>query len=522
MEIIIRQERKEDYHQTELMVMRAFWNLHGPGCNEHLLVHKLRQSKDYIESMSRVAEADGKIVGAIFYSKAWIEHEGEIVPLVTFGPLCADPLYQSLGICARLLNETIPLAREAGYRGICIFGEPDYYPKHGFVTADHFGLTDRNGGTSPAFLGYELQPGGLSEVPGKFFESDVFEECDNEEELEAFNRAFPPYPKLTLSCQWLHTERLGRISCVQKNSFQIRYWERDLPAKLCGRFYREESEFPVVGDYVTFQYNPRGESRILTVCERSSFLVRPDSAKAMKEQPMAANVDYAFLVMSLNDNFSIGRIARYAAVAAQGGAEAVIILTKADLCPQADEKISQIREMIPDAKIHAVSALEGEGLEQLKEYMKPGKTIALFGSSGVGKSTLVNALVGKEAMKTGAIREKDSKGRHTTTYREMIELPGCVTVIDTPGMRELGMCEVDEGIDDTFADIAELTGRCRFRDCTHTKEPGCAVSAALADGSLSKERWNMYRSLTEESKGNADMKAIAKARKELNKARKRR
>lgn len=257
---------------------------------------------------------------------------------------------------------------------------------------------------------------------------------------------------------------IGRISEVQKNSYLIRYWEKEIPAKLSGKFYRKETMFPVVGDYVTFRYNPKGDSKIIEICERKNFLTRPDTAKSMKEQ---------------------------------------------------------LKEMLPQIKVYAVSALTGDGMDKLQVYLQPGNTIALLGSSGVGKSTLVNALAGTEIMKTGEIREKDAKGRHTTTYREMIELPSGVIVIDTPGMREIGLCDVDEGIDDTFEDIAELAAQCRFRDCTHTNEPRCAVRQALENGQLSKERFELYRSLHVESRKSADMKAIAKARKEINRARKR-
>ena len=278
--------------------------------------------------------------------------------------------------------------------------------------------------------------------------------------------------------------------------------------------------FPVVGDYVTFRYNPKGDSKIIEICERKNFLTRPDTAKSMKEQPMSANLDYAFLVMSLNDNFNLNRAVRYAATVLQEGIQPVAVLTKADLCNNVESLKMQFKQMLPQIKVHAVSALTGDGMDELNEYLQPGITIALLGSSGVGKSTLVNALAGTEIMKTGEIREKDAKGRHTTTYREMIELQNNVVIIDTPGMREIGLCDVDEGIDDTFEDIAELAAQCRFRDCTHTNEPCCAVRQALENGQLSKERFELYRSLHVESRKSADMKAIAKARKALNKTRK--
>lgn len=314
--------------------------------------------------------------------------------------------------------------------------------------------------------------------------------------------------------------QIGRISEVQKNSFVIRYGGKELLAKLSGKFYQKESLFPVVGDYVKFQYNTQGESRIIEICERKNYLTRPDSAKSMKEQPMAANLDYAFLVMSLNDNFNLNRAVRYAATVLQEGIQPVAVLTKADLCNNVESLKMQFKQMLPQIKVHAVSALTGDGMNELNEYLQPGITIALLGSSGVGKSTLVNALAGTEIMKTGGIREKDAKGRHTTTYRNMIELPSGVIVIDTPGMREIGLCDVDEGLDNTFEDITELAAKCHFRDCTHTNEPRCAVKQAIENGSLSQERFELYRSLHEESRKSADMKAIAKARKEINRARK--
>lgn len=514
--VIIRSERKEDYWETEHMTMRAFWNMHGPGCNEHLLVHKLREADCYLPNLSRVAELDGKIVGAIFYSKAVVQGENESWEVLTFGPLCVDPLAQGLDVGGLLLRETSMLAKEAGYPGICIFGEPDYYPKHGFKTCDHFKITDWNGNNFDAFLGLELSEDAFSKIHGRFREDEVFEKCGDESELEEFNKRFPAYPKLKFSCQWLHKQRLGRICEVQKNTYKIQYWEEELPAKLKGSFSRETTEVPLVGDYVTFDYNPIGEARIVSLCERKSFLKRPDYAN-MREQYMAANFDEVFIVTSCNHNYNLNRIARYISVVLQGNGIPVVILSKADLCENPAPMIEEVKALSDKVKVHAVSALTGAGLEELKPYLMPGRTIVLAGSSGVGKSTLLNVLSGEEHMKTSAIREADSKGRHTTTHRQLFTLPNGVTIIDMPGMRELGMCDVKEGIEDTFSDIVELTSQCRFRDCAHRSEPGCAVKKALEDGSLSEKRWQLYRRLFDENEGGADMKAIAKRRRELKK-----
>lgn len=494
--IIIREERKEDYYESELVTMRAFWNIHGPGCNEHLLVHKIRTSKDYLPEISRVAELDGKIVGVIMYTRAWVCDGDKKHEIVTFGPLAVEPTAQSLGVGGLLLKETFKLAKEAGYPGICIFGEPEYYPKHGFVNCDRFGITDLEGNNYDALMGYELQENGFAHIKGKYKEASIVEECEDEAELEEFNKQFPFYEKLTLKCQWLHKEKLGRICNVQKSSYTIQFWEEQLPAKLKGSFYKGNQKFPIVGDYVTFLYNPSGEAVILEVCERKSVLKRPfprdHAVKKVPEQEMVANVDYVFIVTSLNNDFNSNRILRYAVMAKQGSAKPVVILTKADLCNNTEEYVNEAIKMLPDVKVHAISAVNKIGLEELAEYMKPGITIALMGSSGVGKSTLVNALAGDEVMETKGIREYDSKGRHTTTYRQMFTLPSGVTIIDTPGMRELGISNSEEGIEETFADIRRLASECKFNNCRHISEPGCAVKKAVEEGLISAKRLKQY------------------------------
>lgn len=304
----------------------------------------------------------------------------------------------------------------------------------------------------------------------------------------------------------------GRISEVRKNSFKIRYQEQDLPAKLKGSFYEEDPDrFPVVGDYVTFLYNPQGDSVILSVCERKGLLKRPDQAKAGVMQYMAANVDYCFIVTSLNRDYNYHRIARYVSVALQGGAVPVVILTKADLCTDAAQYVEEAASISEKVRVHAVSALYGSGLDELEVYFTPGTTICLMGSSGAGKSTLINAIAGAEIMKTSVIREDDSRGRHTTTHRQLIPLKNGVSIIDTPGMREIGMAEAEEGITDTFQDIAVLERQCRFSNCRHETEPGCAVKAAIERGELSRERYELYKNLGAENRRNyAKKKEISK------------
>jgi ribosome biogenesis GTPase len=213
---------------------------------------------------------------------------------------------------------------------------------------------------------------------------------------------------------------------------------------------------------------------------------------------VAANIDVAFLVTAMNGDLNARRLERYLASAWQSGARPVVVLTKADLCANAEDAVVEAEALAVGVPVIAVSSVTGEGLGAVRDQLKTGETAVLVGSSGVGKSTLVNALHGHDVMTTGAIREDDARGRHTTTHRELILLPGGAMVLDTPGMRELGLLDADEGVGATFEDIEALAANCRFSDCGHTNEPGCAVREARDSGVLDEARWNSFRKLIRE------------------------
>lgn len=299
------------------------------------------------------------------------------------------------------------------------------------------------------------------------------------------------YPDLTL----------GRIVLQEKGLYHI-VTEAGCrqPAEVSGKFRFEAavpSDFPAVGDYVMADTNNGDTAIIHHVLHRRSLFLRRAAGTSNTEQTVAANIDTIFICMALNNDFNLRRLERYLSAAWESGSVPVVILTKSDLCDDPDSKLVQVQSSAIGVDILTTSAIRDE-LDTLLSYMTPGKTVAFVGSSGAGKSTLINHLLGEERLKTGGLRN-DDRGRHTTTHRELLILPGGAIVIDTPGMRELGMWDASEGIDTAFADIEALAEECRFSDCTHSGEPGCAVCEALKTGKLPQSRWQSYLKLTAEN-----------------------
>ena len=300
---------------------------------------------------------------------------------------------------------------------------------------------------------------------------------------------------------------VGRITSQEKGLYQLITNNGEKRAEVSGKFrYKAAtmSDYPAVGDFVMVDWNEHGGNAVIHhVLHRKSCILRKAAGNAPQEQVIAANIDIIFLCMSLNNDFNLRRMERYLSIAWDSGAVPVIVLTKADLCDDLEKKQAKVSSIAIGVDMLITTALKRDGYDQILPYITEGKTTAFIGSSGVGKSTLINCLFGEQRLDTNGLRN-DDKGRHTTTHRELILLPNRGMVIDTPGMRELGMWDSGSGIDKTFGEIEELAFGCRFKDCTHHNEPGCAVQRALQDGTFSKERWFSYQRLKAENDYAAD------------------
>jgi ribosome biogenesis GTPase len=295
----------------------------------------------------------------------------------------------------------------------------------------------------------------------------------------------------------------ARVVVQQRNLYRLAADVGEVEGRISGRFAHEAADggYPVTGDWVAVEL--KGDAAVIAhVLARATAFTRMAAGTAKDVQVVAANVDLALLCASLNADLNLRRLERYLATAYESGAEPVFLLTKADACEDPAPLVAEVQAIAFGVPVLAVSARTSQGLAALSALLAPGRTAVLLGSSGVGKSTLVNALAGAELMATKAIREDDARGRHTTTHRELIRLPSGALILDTPGMRELALWDAEAGVAaafaETTAEVDLLAQGCRFRDCAHDKEPGCAVRAALADGSLDAERWASFQKLQRE------------------------
>lgn len=324
---------------------------------------------------------------------------------------------------------------------------------------------------------------------------------------------FPRLRALGWDASWAHAfaehAALGReparVAIRHKDQYLLVAEDGERRARIKGRLRYDAEEWadlPLVGDWVAVARAPREEFwRIHHRLDRRSAVVRKVKGDASARQVLAANVDLVFVVMGLTEDYNPRRLERYLVIVREGGARPVVLLNKVDLVDPETlaESLEEIGEAAGDAPVAPISALRGDGVREVAALVRPGVSVMLAGSSGAGKSTLVNALFGEERALVAPVRERDGRGRHTTTQREMMFLPGGGILIDSPGLREIQLMPADEGVDETFDDILELAKECRFRDCGHDGEPGCAVEEALDDGRLDPARLESWRRLQQEA-----------------------
>ncbi|TBR21535.1 ribosome small subunit-dependent GTPase A [bacterium] len=291
----------------------------------------------------------------------------------------------------------------------------------------------------------------------------------------------------------------ARVAAREGSLYRLWTEGGDRDAAISGKYKLSLSKggkLPAVGDWVAVDLKPT-QGVIQGVLPRRTMVSRKEAGERDRMQVLVANVDVIFVVSGLDGDFNLRRLERYLAVVREGGSKGVVLLNKADLCPEAPQRLAETILIARDLPVHVISAKKGEGVDVLEQYLKPATTVALLGSSGAGKSTLVNRILGREKQATKETRE-DSRGRHTTTSREMFLTPGGAILLDTPGLREIQLADVAEGIRQTFSDIEALFGACKFDNCRHHKEPGCAVLAALDSGALDPNRWDSYLKLKAE------------------------